>query len=148
MEKVYGIFPASSGPYVFAWALSVFLIAFIAVFIFISYAAGHASFTVTDEALRIKASFYGRTIPRSNIVTDGIKVIDLNVNSEYRPRTRTNGIGLPGYAEGWFKLADKEKALLFLTDRSRVVYVPTTDNYAILLSVRQAEEFAGLLRGD
>ena len=116
------------------------------VFVFISYSASHATFTVTEDALRIRASFYGRTIPRSDIVTDGVKVIDLNVESGYRPKSRTNGIGLPGYAEGWFKLADKEKALLFVTDRSRVVYIPTTDNYSVLLSVREAEEFAGLLR--
>ncbi len=146
MERVYGIFPASSGPYIFAWTLSVFLVAVIGVFVFISYSARHATFTVTDDALRIRASFYGRTIPRSDIVADGVKVIDLNVDSGYQPRIRTNGIGLPGYAEGWFKLADKEKALLFLTDRSRVVYIPTTDNYSVLLSVREAEEFADLLR--
>jgi len=146
MEKVYGIFPASSGPYIFTWILSIFLIAVVAVFVFISYSARHASFTVTDDALRIRASFYGRTIPRSDIVAEGVKVIDLNVDSEYMPRIRTNGIGLPGYAEGWFKLADKEKALLFVTDRSRVVYIPTTGNYSVLLSVRQAEEFADVLR--
>jgi hypothetical protein len=146
MERVYGIFPASSGPYIFAWALGIFLVAIIAVFIFIAYSAGHATFTVTEEALRIRASFYGRTIPRTDIVSDGIKVIDLNVDSQYRPKSRTNGIGLPGYNEGWFRLADKEKALLFVTDRSRVVYIPTTDNYSVLLSVREAEEFAGLLR--
>lgn len=148
MERVYGIFPASSGPYIFAWALIIFLIAIIGVFIFISYSAGHVTFTVTEEALRIRASFYGRTIPRSDIVSEGVKVINLNVDSEYSPKIRTNGIGLPGYAEGWFRLADKEKALLFVTDRSRVVYVPTTDNYSVLLSTREAEEFAGLLRGE
>ena len=146
MDKIYGIFPASSGPYIFTWAFSVVLIAAIALLVFISYSARHATFTVTDDALRIHASFYGRTIPLSKIVTDGVKVIDLNIDSEYKPRTRTNGIGLPGYAEGWFRLADKEKALLFVTERSRVVYIPTTDNYSVLLSVREAEEFAGFLR--
>ena len=146
MERVYGIFPASSGPLIFAWALSIFLVAIVAVFVFIAYSAGHATFTVTEDALRIRASFYGRTIPRSEIVADGVKVIDLNIESGYRPKSRTNGIGLPGYAEGWFKLADKEKALLFVTDRSRVVYIPTTDNYSVLLSVREAEEFAASVR--
>jgi hypothetical protein len=146
MEKVYGIFPASSGPYLFAWALGVFLIAVVAVFVFISYSSRHASFTVTDDALRIRATFYGRTIPRSDIMTEGVKVIDLNVDSGYMPKVRTNGIGLPGYSEGWFKLADKEKALLFVTDRSRVVYIPTTGDYSVLLSVREAEEFADVLR--
>ena len=148
MEKIYGIVPASSGPYIFTWAFSLFLVAMIAFFIFIAYSARHASFTVTDDTLRIRASLYGRTIPRSDIMSEGVRVVDLNIDTEYKPKSRTNGIGLPGYSEGWFRLANKEKALLFVTDRSRVVYIPTKDNYAVLLSVPLAEEFAGLLQGD
>ena len=36
--------------------------------------------------------------------------------------------------------------MVFVTDRSSVVYIPTTDNYSVLLSVREAEEFADLLQ--
>jgi hypothetical protein len=36
--------------------------------------------------------------------------------------------------------------LLFVTDRSCVVYIPTTDNYSILLSVRNAAEMVESLQ--
>ena len=49
-------------------------------------------------------------------------------------------VGLPGYSEGWFRLVNGEKALLFVTDRSRVVYIPTKDGYSILLSTSKPEE--------
>ena len=65
---------------------------------------------------------------------------------DYQPKWRTNGAGLPGYAAGWFKLRNKEKALVFLTDRSRVVYIPTNKDYSVLLSVREAEEFADAIQ--
>ena len=33
-----------------------------------------------------------------------------------------------------------------MTDKSRVVYVPTNKDYTVLLSVREAEEFADTLQ--
>ena len=146
MEKIFGIIPASSGPYIFIWIFSLILIALIALFIFIGYSSRHVSFEVNDQGLRISRAIYGRFIPREEIAVEGVKVINLNVDSEYKPKARTNGIGLPGYAEGWFRLQNKEKALMFVTDRSSVVYIPTEKGYSVLLSVREVEEFAGSIR--
>ena len=146
MEKIFGIVPASQGPYIFIWALSLFLVAVIALFVFIGYSSRHVSFAVSEDGLRIRGALYGRSIPRSDIVSGDAKVVNLNTDAEYKPKSRTNGIGLPGYAEGWFRLANKQKALVFVTDRSRVVYVPTHQNYAVLLSVREADELADLIK--
>jgi uncharacterized membrane protein len=146
MEKIFGIIPASSGPYIFIWIFSVILIAVIALFVFIGYSSRHVSFEVSDQGLRISRALYGRFIPREEIAVGGVKILNLTVDAEYKPKLRTNGIGLPGYAEGWFKLQNKEKALLFVTDRSSVVYIPTTKDYSVLLSVREAEEFAESLK--
>jgi hypothetical protein len=146
MERVYGIIPASSGPYIFVWVFSLILIAVIGLFIYIGYSSRHVSFVVNDDGLRISGGLYGRFIPREQIAAGAVKVINMNVDAEYRPKLRTNGIGLPGYASGWFKLQNKEKALLFVTDRSSVVYLPTTNNYSVLLSVREADELAALIK--
>jgi hypothetical protein len=146
MERIFGIIPASSGPYVFILIFSIILIALIGLFIFIGYSSRHVSFEVSDGGLRISGGIYGRFIPRAEIIAEGARVVNLNADSEYKPKMRTNGIGLPGYAEGWFKLQNKEKALLFVTDRASVVYIPTSENYSLLLSVRETEGFAELIR--
>jgi hypothetical protein len=150
MEKVFGIVPAASGSYIFIWIFSVvigvILIGIIVMFFMLSYQAKHAQFTVSDQGLRISPGLYGRFIPKEEINTDGVSVINLNITPEYKLKWRTNGASLPGYAAGWFKLENKEKALVFVTDRSSVVYIPTTANYSVMLSVREAEEFAGLLQ--
>ncbi len=146
MEKAFGIIPASLGPYIFIWAISLFLIAVIVLFIFIGYSSRHMNFTISGEGLRLGPGLYGRFIPRGDINAEGVRVLNLNTDAEYKPKWRTNGAGLPGYAAGWFKLANKEKALLFLTDRSRVVYIPTNKDYSVMLSVREAEEFADLIK--
>lgn len=150
MERVFGIIPASSGPYMFIWIFSVviglILVGVIGLLISFGYQARHASFTVNDQGLRISPGLYGRFIPKEDINAEGVKVINLNVESEYKPKWRTNGVGLPGYSAGWFKLQNKEKALLFVTDRSSLVYIPTNKDYSVLLSVREAEEFADLMK--
>jgi hypothetical protein len=146
MERVFGIIPASSGPYIFIWAISIILIAVIVLFIYIGHSSRNITYVVSDEGLHIKGGLYGRMIPMADIVAEEVRVMNLNNETEYNPKWRTNGIGLPGYAAGWFKLRNKEKALCFLTDRSRVVYIPTSKDYSVMLSTLEAEELAGLLR--
>jgi hypothetical protein len=48
---------------------------------------------------------------------------------------------MPGYRSGWFRLANGEKALVYVTDTRRVVHVPTTAGYSLLLSVAEADQF-------
>lgn len=145
MDKIYGIIPGSSAPLIFVLVLGLFLMLMVGFFAFIGYSSRNAGFELSDDGLRITKALYGRFIPKEEIVGEGVRVLNLNVDTEYKPRIRTNGIGLPGYAAGWFKLKNDEKALLFVTDNSSVVYIPTTQGYSVLLSVRQAEEMAGLI---
>ena len=51
------------------------------------------------------------------------------------------GTAVPGYRSGWFRLANGEKALLYVTARERVVHVPTTEGFCLLLSVSEPERF-------
>jgi hypothetical protein len=63
------------------------------------------------------------------------------------PAVRTSGIGLPGYGAGWFRLAGGARALVFATDRARLVRVPTTAGYVLLLSADDPDGLVGALRG-
>ena len=55
------------------------------------------------------------------------------------------GTALGGYSAGWFRLRSGEKALLYLTDRRRVVYIPTLDGYSLLLSQGEPRRFLDAL---
>lgn len=57
------------------------------------------------------------------------------------------GTGLRAFAAGWFRLRGGEKALIYLTDRHSVLYVPTLDGYSLLLSSSEPERFLAALRG-
>lgn len=107
-----------------------------------------ARFDVSPEGLRLRGDFYGRMIPIDALRVPGASArrVDFRESPELAPRRRTMGTGLPGYQAGWFRLRNGESALLYLTDRSRAVYVPTTAGYGLLLSPVDPDRFLAALR--
>ncbi len=101
---------------------------------------------VTSEGLRIRQMFFGRTISASRLRVGEARAVDFAQSAELRPKWRTMGVGLPGYQAGWFRLSNGEKALVFLTDRARAVYVPTTEGYGVLVSPDNPGEFLSSLQ--
>jgi hypothetical protein len=94
---------------------------------------------VGEDGLRLRGPMYGRVIPWSSIDVSTVEVVDLRDHAEYRPRIRTNGIGFPGYKVGWFRLVNRQKALLFLTEQERVVRIPTRDGFDVFVSVEDPD---------
>ena len=101
---------------------------------------------VTPDAVTIRGSVYGRSVPRSELNLDQARVVDLEREPGLKPRLRTNGVGLPNYRVGWFRLRDRERALCFLTRTDRVVYLPTLQNYALLVSAENPDALLNALR--
>ena len=101
---------------------------------------------VTPDGLRLRGDLYGRLVPAASIRGSEVRVVDLTAVDELRPRIRTMGTAVGGYQAGWFRLRNGEKALLYLTDRRRVVYVPTTEGFSLLLSAQTPERLADRLR--
>jgi hypothetical protein len=103
-------------------------------------------FELSHEGLRIRGDLYARMIPRSIILADSAKVVNLATERQLAPTMRTMGTSVPGYNSGWFRLRNGRKALLYLTDRTRAVHVPTTAGYDLLISPQDPERFVDRLR--
>jgi len=145
MSKIFLIVASSTKT---LWTLGIlpFLILGIpCLFLIFIYANRNIDFAITNGQLNIQHYFYGRSIPLSSFITYKALILDLSQSSPHWPKWRTNGIGLPGYKAGWFKLRNGERALLFVNDPHRVVYIPTTDGYSLLLSVQEPERFLNSL---
>ena len=113
------------------------------------WAVRRRSLTLTDTDLVVRAGFYTRRLPRAALRPMAAVECSLFERREYAPRWRTNGIRVPGFQAGWFRLANREKALVLLTDPLHVTYLPTTAGYALLVStegllpaLREAERAA------
>jgi hypothetical protein len=107
--------------------------------------ARNSTFEVSSEGLRIRGDWYGRMIPASQLVPGTARRVDLALSPELTPGRRTMGTGLPGYQAGWFRLRNGDRALLYLTDRSKAVYVQTTDGYGVMLSPSEPEKLVAAL---
>ena len=103
-------------------------------------------FDIDQNELKIKGGLYRRNLKIEELDRDSLSIVDLTVSKDLKPVIKKNGIGLSGIKEGWFKLKNGEKSLLFLTDTKKVVYLQTTKGYSLLLSVKNPEEFIDRLK--
>jgi|WetSurMetagenome_2_1015567.scaffolds.fasta_scaffold70888_4 hypothetical protein len=146
MKEVFPIAPAGPSAYMLLVPIGLLLLAGLAFVILTATAMGRGSVEVSPGEIRIRAPFYGRTVPVASIDCASARVVDLTTEGDLRPRWRTNGIGLPGYGAGWFKLRNGERALLLVTDKSRVLYLPTREGYSILLSASEPQKLLEAIR--
>jgi hypothetical protein len=144
MHDVFYIVPAPGRALAFFGGIGLLLASMLVLFGVFAYASLAARFEISEEGLRIRSALYGRMIPAASLMVDEARIVDMR--QELQPTTRTNGIGIPGYAAGWFRVRNQGRALLFVTDRRRVVHIPTTEGYAVMLSVQQPEAFLGRLQ--
>jgi PH (Pleckstrin Homology) domain-containing protein len=101
--------------------------------------SNYARYEITANSLRLYG-LYGKNIKRDLIIKESIKIINLDEKSDYIPILRTNGIGFPGYSEGWFRLKNREKALVLIRGKTKkAVYIQTRKNFSIILGSENPE---------
>lgn len=146
MKEVFPIVPASNAPIWFFFGLAIILMGLLGFFGYIVYSSRHVRVELTDQQIRIRGDIYGRSLALQDLVREQAEVVDLATRTELQMKWRKNGVGLPGYQSGWFKLRNGDKALVFVTDRRQVVVIPTRNGYTLLLSVADPQEFVARLQ--
>lgn len=82
-----------------------------------------------------------------SVDTERIQVVDIGKGSHWSPTSRTNGVGLPHYHAGWFRVAGGEKVRMYRADSQRLVLLPPIAGGApVLMEVKQPEAFVQELR--
>src|SRR5437868_9673982 len=149
MHQVFEIAPsqASSSSTVLCFLIPVGSLAVIvaALFGYFSWASTHVRYEVSSSGLRITGSMYGRQIPIEQLDVGQARLINVKEEPGFALSRRTNGVGLPYYSAGWFKLRNGQKALAFVTG-NEVVYIPTSASYYLMLSVVDPQQFIAALR--
>jgi len=144
--NAFPIAPAESRYFWFLIPVIVILVGVMAL-LATSVRGAHASrFEIRADGLRLEGDLYGRLVPRPELRVDLARRVDLGQEEQLRPKSRRIGTALPGYQAGWFRLRNGEKALLYLTDRTRAVYIPTTAGYSLLVSPADPDGFLSQLR--
>ncbi|WP_419934321.1 PH domain-containing protein [Candidatus Palauibacter sp.] len=131
------------------WFFVIVIVLLIGVTLMLGWAAWstrHSRAEVSPDGLKLVGDLWGRTIPLDHLELDDARIVDLRGEPDLVPRRRTAGTALGGYSSGWFRLRNGEKSLLYLTDRRRVVYIPTRDGYSLLLSQSDPRRFLEALQ--
>jgi hypothetical protein len=144
--NVFPIAPAESRYLWFLIPVIVILLGAMALLATSVRGARAARFEIQADGLRLEGDLYGRLVPKVQLRVDLARRVDLGREEDLRPKSRRMGTALPGYQAGWFRLRNGEKALLYLTDRTRAVYIPTTAGYSLLLSPADPDAFLSRLR--
>ena len=132
----FPIAEAGRGP---LWVLLPVLLVLLAVGALVGFTflgARSARFELSAEGLRLSGDLYGRLIPRDQLDVSGAQRLGPE-DTALLPKLR--------YQAGWFRLGNGQKALVYLTDRSRAVYVPTRAGYSVLVSPADPDAFLGAL---
>lgn len=146
--QVFPIPPAAGKGVWVLIAVLVILVAAAAMLGWVAWSTKHSRAEVSPQGLRLVGDLWGRTIPLETLRLDEARIVDLRAEPDLVPRRRTMGTGLPGFAAGWFRLRNSEKALIYLTDRTRVVYLPTDEDYSVMLSSEEPERLLDALKGE
>jgi len=145
MVEVFQIVPGPAKALILCGGLALLMAVGTVGFGYLTWSTRNVRVEVSPDTVRIRGDLFGRAIPRATLRSAEASAIDLNAQRDYAPRRRTFGTGLPGYLAGWFRLQNGEKALVFVTDRERVVRVPTTAGYSLLVSVSDPPAFLNAL---
>ncbi|MBS0569794.1 MAG: hypothetical protein JSS28_04260 [Proteobacteria bacterium] len=82
----------------------------------------------------------------ANLRAHGLQLVNFNTHPELRPVIKLWGTGLPGFAGGWFRLRNGDKAVCLLLDRHGISYLRSdADKLTLLLSLAEPEKLRAML---
>lgn len=89
------------------------------------------------DGLEVATTFYRRRLALAELALDQARVVDVDERTEFRPLLKTNGTSLPGFQSGWFRLRNRQRAFVARAGGSRLLWIPTTQGYGLLLQPAQ-----------
>ena len=128
------LFADREGDAGFAW----FAIAGVAVFCVLLWAALAAllrrhRLQLDNDGLEVATTFYSRRFALADLDLEAARVVDLGERPEFRPMLRTNGLSIPGFRSGWYRLRNGNRALVATADGQRLLWIPTAAGHDLLL---------------
>ena len=113
-----------------------------------NFSPGPPPYTLTEGALSIQDRFFPVTIGAASTNVEGIRVVDLDRETGWRPKLRVGGFANSHYQSGWFRAENGTRMRLY-RERSaeRLVLLPAKGGDApVLLQVPGAERFVEQIR--
>lgn len=91
------------------------------------------------DGLEVTTTFYRRRLAWPELRLEAARVVSLGERPELRPSLKANGYALPGFRSGWFRTRSLSKVLAATAGGDRVLWLPTTQGYDLLLQPRNSQ---------
>jgi hypothetical protein len=113
----------------------------------IFYSPGPPSYTVTPESLTFHDRFYPVTLTATSVDVQCIRVVDLDVDTDWQPTICLGGFSNPHYRCGRFLVDSGKIVRIYQVDSRRLVLLPPkNDDTAVLVETREPEIFVDEVR--
>jgi len=102
--------------------------------------------SIVGDTLVIAAGLNTRRIAVGDIDLATARVVDLRERSEWKPSIKLFGTRVPGLSAGYFRLRDRSRAFVLVTDTSRVLVLNERSGRRLLLSLVRPQALLDALR--
>lgn len=85
------------------------------------------------DGLEVATTFYTRRHAWDALDLDRARVVDLGERPGYRPMLKTNGLSLPGFRSGWFRLRNGDRAFVATAGGTRLLWLPTRAGHDLVV---------------
>ncbi|MBI2382407.1 MAG: hypothetical protein HYV16_16785 [Gammaproteobacteria bacterium] len=109
------------------------------------YLINNNAVTISDGSLTVKAGFYSRTVSLEKVDAAQIRQVDTINEPSLALSMRINGIGMPNYSSGWFKIKNGDTVFV-LMGNPPYVYIPIKGSEAFIISAPSTAEFINSLK--
>lgn len=131
---------AADNPVMLKLRASLFLLAGLSALAVVLWLLMRRHRLVLDAAgLEVATTFYRRRLTWPQLRVQDARVVSLGERPELRPALKANGYALPGFRSGWFRTRKPSKMLAATAGGDRVLWVPTTEGYELLLETRNLQ---------
>jgi hypothetical protein len=100
--------------------------------------------TLSEDVLIVGGGLYKARVALCQLDVTGASLLDGDEPSGLG--WRLNGIGIPGYCQGWFSGPRKKKIFAIVTRRLQRVYVPTSAGFDLMLTPDDPHSFLEALK--
>ncbi|MBN8211385.1 MAG: hypothetical protein J0M09_00520 [Xanthomonadales bacterium] len=98
------------------------------------------------DLLTVAAGFNTARIRTADLDIAAARILDLAKDSTLKPGLKTFGSSMPGYRAGHFRLRNRSRAFVLLTDTTKVLALPERSGRMLLLSLERPQALLDALR--
>jgi hypothetical protein len=101
---------------------------------------------IDAAGIDIRTTLYRRRLAWPELDIAAARVIDIDEHPERKPLLKSNGVATPGFRSGWFRSRALAKLFVATAGGSRLLWLPTTLGYTLLLQPRNPAALLEQLR--